>query len=90
MFCRSLAESSGQFWQSEEFESVANPYFENIKHLQNLGHLLMTAPSIYGQYHCIYWYLYIYKKLSQIQTQIVQIIWYDYKYLTHKNAILFD
>ena len=42
----SLAKSAGNFWQPAEFENVANPYFKNIKHLQNPGHLLLTAPSI--------------------------------------------
>ena len=31
----------------EKFENVANPDFENLKHLQNPGHLSMTAPSIH-------------------------------------------
>ena len=43
MIRRSLAESAGHFWQPEEFENVANPYFGNLKHLQNLGHFSLTA-----------------------------------------------
>ena len=39
-----LAESAGNFWWPEEFENVANSHFENIKHLQNPGHLSLTAP----------------------------------------------
>ena len=37
-----LAESDGHFWWPEEFENVANPYFDNLKHLQNPGHLSLT------------------------------------------------
>ena len=33
-----LAEIAVHFLQPEEFENVANPDFENLKHLQNLGH----------------------------------------------------
>ena len=40
------AESDGHFWQPAEFENVANPDFENLKHLQNPGHLSLTAPSM--------------------------------------------
>ena len=46
MLCWYLAESAGYFWQPEKFENVANPDFKIFKHLQNLGHLLMTAASI--------------------------------------------
>ena len=42
----SLAESVGHFWQPAVFENVANTDFENLKHLQNPGHLLLTEPSI--------------------------------------------
>ena len=45
MLCRFFDESAGHFWQPEEFENVANPYFKNLEHLQNPGHLLLTAPS---------------------------------------------
>ena len=41
-----LAEGAGTFWQPETFENVANPDFENIKHLQNQGYLLLTGPSM--------------------------------------------
>ena len=47
MLRRSLAESAGHFWQPAEFKNVANPDFENFKHLQNPGHLSLTAPSMY-------------------------------------------
>ena len=43
----SLAESSGHFWWPEEFENVENLDFGNLKHLQNPGHLSLTAPSIF-------------------------------------------
>ena len=43
-----LAYNCGRFWQPAEFENVANRDFENLKHLQNPGHLSMTAPSIYS------------------------------------------
>ena len=42
----SLADSSGKFWWPEELENVVNIYFENLKHLQNPGHLSLTAPSV--------------------------------------------
>ena len=45
MICRLLVESAGHFWQPAEFENVSNPDFENLKHLQNLGHFLMAAGS---------------------------------------------
>ena len=38
MLRRSLAESAGNFWWTAEFENMANPYFENIKHFQNPEH----------------------------------------------------
>ena len=47
MLCRLLAESAICFLWPEEFENVANPDFENPKHLQNPGHLLLTAPIIF-------------------------------------------
>ena len=47
MLRRSLAESAGQFWQPTELENMANLDFENLKHLQNHGHLLLSASSIY-------------------------------------------
>ena len=49
MLRRSLAESAGHFWWPAEFENVANPDFENLKHLQNPGHLSLTKPSM-----CLY------------------------------------
>ena len=42
----SLAGSAGHLWYPAELENVANPDFGNLKHLQNPGHLLLTAPSI--------------------------------------------
>ena len=44
-----LAESVGPFWQPAELENVANPVFENLKHLQNPGHLSLTSPSNTGK-----------------------------------------
>ena len=41
-----LAESAGHLSQPAEFENVANPDFDHLKHLQNPGHLSLTAPSI--------------------------------------------
>ena len=38
-----LAVSDGHFWQPAEFKNVVNPDFENLKHLQNLGHFSLTA-----------------------------------------------
>ena len=46
MLRRSFAESAGHFWQPVEVENVANPDFDNIKNLQNYGHLLLTETSI--------------------------------------------
>ena len=45
MLRRLLDESAGHFWWPEEFENVANPYFDNLKHFQNPGHLLLTKSS---------------------------------------------
>ena len=42
-----LTESAGHFWWPTEFENVANKDFEHLKHLENRGHLLLTAPSMY-------------------------------------------
>ena len=41
-FMRALVTFGGQ----KNSKKVANTYFENLKHLQNLGHLLLTAPSM--------------------------------------------
>ena len=41
----SLADITGNFWWPAEFENVPNPDFENLKHLQNPGHLSLNAPS---------------------------------------------
>ena len=49
MLHRSLAKSAGYFWQPVEFENVANPYYKNINHFQNPGHLLLTKASIYDR-----------------------------------------
>ena len=38
----SLSDSAGHFWQPSELENMANPDFENLKHLQNPGHLSLT------------------------------------------------
>ena len=46
MLLRLFAEISGHFWQPAEFKNLAIPDFKNLKHLQNFGHLLLTAPSI--------------------------------------------
>ena len=40
-----LGEIAGHFWQPSEFENVANPDFENLKHFQNPGHLPLTEAS---------------------------------------------
>ena len=41
-----LDESAGHFLQPAEFENVANPDCENLKHLRNPEHLPLTAASI--------------------------------------------
>ena len=46
MLRRSLAVSAVYFWRPEKFENMANLDFENLKHLQNLGHFSLTAGSI--------------------------------------------
>ena len=43
MLRRSFSASAFPFWWPAKFGNVANPYFENIKHLQNLGHFLVTT-----------------------------------------------
>ena len=50
----SLAESAGPFWCPAEFENVANPDLENLKHLQNPGHLSLTSPSM-GKFQGALW-----------------------------------
>ena len=52
MLRRSLAESAGHFWWPAEFENVASPDYENLKHLQNPGHLSLTTPSMTQGYPC--------------------------------------
>ena len=47
MIPRSLVGSAGHFWNPEEFENLENLDFEDLKHLQNLGHFLMTAGCSY-------------------------------------------
>ena len=42
---RSLVESAGNFGWPAEFENVADPDFEDLKHLQNPGHLSLTEVS---------------------------------------------
>ena len=42
-----IADSAGHFWWPAELENLANPDFENLKHLQNPGNLSLTKPSIY-------------------------------------------
>ena len=49
-----LAESDGHFCWPAEFENVANTHFENIKHLQNPGHLSLTSPSM-GKFQGALW-----------------------------------
>ena len=46
----SLDENAGHFLWPAEFEKVANPDFENLKHLQNPGHLPLTVASILNDY----------------------------------------
>ena len=41
-----LALSVVRFWRPENFEYPANPNLGNLKHLQNHGHLLLTAPCV--------------------------------------------
>ena len=38
MLRRSFAESTGNFWWTAEFENVASPDFDYLKHLQNPEH----------------------------------------------------
>ena len=47
MLRRSLADSAGHFWWTEEFENVAKLDLNNLKHLQNPGHLLLTKSSMF-------------------------------------------
>ena len=36
MLCWMLDTIAGNFWRPEKFKNLANPDFENLKHLQNL------------------------------------------------------
>ena len=48
----SLSESDGHYWQPAQFENVENPYFDNLKHLENPGHSFLTTPSISDHKSC--------------------------------------
>ena len=48
MLRRLISASAVHFWRPEIFKNVANPDFENIKYLQNLGHFLLNASYITG------------------------------------------
>ena len=37
-----FAASYARFWWLSKFENLANPYFVNLKHLQNYEHFLLT------------------------------------------------
>ena len=50
MLWRSLDESAGHFWWPEESENVANIGFDNLKHLQKPGHLLLTKSRMLSSY----------------------------------------
>ena len=41
-----ISVSAVQFWRAAEFDNVANPYFEDLNHLQNPGHFLLTKGCI--------------------------------------------
>ena len=43
---RLISVSAVHFWWPEKFGKMENPDFENLKHLQNLGHFLLTAVII--------------------------------------------
>ena len=49
-------ESAGHFWWPAEFENVANSDFGNLKHMQNPGHLLLTASSTHMKIAGLSWY----------------------------------
>ena len=49
-----LLESGGHFWQSEEFENVANQDFGNLKRLQNPRYLFLTAPIVCLLIICVF------------------------------------
>ena len=46
MLRRLIATSAVHFWWPETSENVANLYFDNLKHLQNLGIFLLTTASM--------------------------------------------
>ena len=81
MLRRSLAESAGHFWWPEKLENVANLDFGNLKYLQNPGHLLLTAVSIYIKCYIqtiiLSWSYMLYEKLKV--TIILQIISTEWK-----------
>ena len=41
-----LDENAGHFWWLAESENLANTDFENLKHLENPGHLFLKEPSM--------------------------------------------
>ena len=53
MLRRLLAESAGHFWWPSESENVANPDFENLKHLQNHGHLPLNAAIMFNNIYAV-------------------------------------
>ena len=68
MLRRLHAESAGHFWRAVEFYNVANPDFENLKHLQKPGHLLLTALSMtFNIRNVANWIMIIQEKQNIIQ-----------------------
>ena len=60
----SLSASDGYFGQPEKFKNMVNTDFENINHLQNLGHLLLTVPSMYMGTSCVCVYVLVYETID--------------------------
>ena len=51
-----LAANPDHFWRPAKSENMANPDFEHLKHLQNLGHFLLTAICIFNIHTVLFQY----------------------------------
>ena len=83
----SLAESAGHFWWPAEFVNVANPDFGNLRHLQNPGHLSLTAPSTKQKYHVKYG---LCRECKKVESAEHNLIFSGSLYYAHSNTIQSD
>ena len=79
MLRQSLADSAGHFWCPTEFKNVANPYFENLKHLKNPGHLSLPKTSIYTKYFSGGGVIYKYNLVGEY---IIKVITFSLAWIT--------